>query len=1144
MSEIIDLITHHDNLRWAWKKAKMAYQIGEIWFDEIELAGFEANLSNELDNIKNEIKSGHYQITPIKPVPYPKSNDKDGNNRTRQTFFVSIKDQIAWLSVLNIIGADLDYQMPSWSYGHRLFVSIWFEQKIDGGRDIKIGWYRNSSGYIYRKWNQSWPLFRRHISITTKIMSKAEKFNKTRAEFIETEINNDIEKDALINNENFQNNLKVKYLTKGYWENRTVDKLYWAGIDFEKFYPLVNLNAIKSNIFKYTSIENQDDEFINLITQLLQFPIDLSGWTEDELGENGIGIGNDLFLKGIPTGLFVAGFLANIALLDVDKVIEKELETNKEIAHFRFVDDHIILSYDFDKLVSWVKYYNEILNSYNTGAKFNFNKIEPTEFSEYLQDDSNELKKTAAIKVTELDPEFPTPLMTQTLAKVSAISNTDFNLLSEGEENQLITDLEHLLITDFPDNELRKDTRISFAATMLSRIVPRKKYDYSQIYYFRKKCFHIVKELAEGLSKIDSIDFSKITKQLLFEQRSNSEADNFIKELKEAIQSELILKDISIITKGRYDNDKIYEIVKNLHESKQHEIEHFNKINSESLSLKGHVFKLILKAIKENHQKVRLWLRLIEYCSKTGYCPIIEIFDEIEKLYKKNLTSKLSAGFLYSLVLMILTDRIFASIALITSGKNISSNEKENIIKFLKAIFEDHLLSDIFDKQTFEEKYYFKKSYDIFRVALGTALYILSSDDLKIIDIPKESLIKKYNLINWEDSPNDWFSINSYKINTWLYWILQKTHFRSDVHAKQFWLYFQKYIDFESSDYIPLIISFPEFNNLNSIFRNNIDLFDRLPLNVNNEGWLFDLIKTSHVNTFSVNFLKNCKSTYPGLYSNIKSKRTKYSSLYDWIQWSGYFKQGKLANSQSKINSFFDPRLTEWSALEIIKQIIYLSKVSATDFFFTLDATFNQPIHPANYLIPIEWQVDRSFSWHEWKDWITKYKIKKRPLEELISDERYSNQTLKDDYQNSSLSMVHGFALILVQLISNETSLPWVWNETDKNLIWSNTIAQKIQDSNISSFTHLILQSCFSTRNRETLFWVNNKIKVSDFFADDDTQKDPPLIKDIDDLLTCIEYSQKNLVNYQISVQGNMPRQLIPINLIQLSSSNNPFNID
>ncbi len=503
MSYLIDRIAHADNLRWAWKKAKNAYQIGDIWFDEIELAAFEADLFHNLKKISDEIKSGSFRVSDIKPIPYPKSLSLKGKPRTRQTFYISIKDQVVWLAVVNVIGAELDYRMPSWSYGNRLYVSVWYDQSSDGKKELKVGWYRNTSGFIYRKWNQSWPLFRRHISLATKIMTKAGKFNKKYNDFIEDELNEELEVETINNNNLLAPYLKVQYLEKDYWADRTTDKLYWVSLDLEKFYPRIKLDIIEKNILKFIPPKKQDAEFISLVSNLLKFPIDRNGWTIRELTQLQIETDSNSELIGIPTGLFVAGFLANVALLEVDEKIQDLLNSNKEIAHFRFVDDHIILSYDFEKMVKWVRDYKVILESLDTGATFNYEKIEPISFSEYLRNETSKTKKKRAIKDTLLDPRYPSPLMTLTLAKVSAIGKTDFEILSESEENQLVSDLEYLLLTDFPDNELKKDTRISFAATMLSRIIPKKRYDYSQIYSIRKSMSKIV-------SKVETIEISEL----------------------------------------------------------------------------------------------------------------------------------------------------------------------------------------------------------------------------------------------------------------------------------------------------------------------------------------------------------------------------------------------------------------------------------------------------------------------------------------------------------------------------------------------------------------------------------------------------------------------------------------------------------
>jgi hypothetical protein len=195
MSHIIDKITDRDNLLWAWGKAKNAYQIGDIWFDEIDLATFESNLNSELNLIKEEILSRCYNISQIKPIPYPKGFDEiNGKPRTRQTFWINVRDQVVWLAVINIIGPELDWQMPSWSYGHRLYLSIWYNEIENGKHELKFGWYRNSSGKIYRKWSQSWPLFRRHISLTTKIMSRSNEFYVDPKDFVNNVITDESEK--------------------------------------------------------------------------------------------------------------------------------------------------------------------------------------------------------------------------------------------------------------------------------------------------------------------------------------------------------------------------------------------------------------------------------------------------------------------------------------------------------------------------------------------------------------------------------------------------------------------------------------------------------------------------------------------------------------------------------------------------------------------------------------------------------------------------------------------------------------------------------------------------------------------------------------------------------------------------------------
>ena len=48
-------------------------------------------------------------------------------------------------------------------------------------------------------------------------------------------------------------------------------------------------------------------------------------------------------------------------------------------------------------------------------------------------------------------------------------------------------DLKHLLITNFPDQEVKKETRISFASTMLSKLAQQRQFDYNKLYSYKQQ---------------------------------------------------------------------------------------------------------------------------------------------------------------------------------------------------------------------------------------------------------------------------------------------------------------------------------------------------------------------------------------------------------------------------------------------------------------------------------------------------------------------------------------------------------------------------------------------------------------------------------------------------------------------------------
>jgi hypothetical protein len=103
-------------------------------------------------------------------LPQPEKANSAGKPQTRQAFWVAVRDQVAWTAYMNIVGPQLDQMMPPWSYGNRLYRTVWYDEE-DARPKLHIGRYRNSSGQIYRSVRHSWPLYRRQVYPTIRQMS-------------------------------------------------------------------------------------------------------------------------------------------------------------------------------------------------------------------------------------------------------------------------------------------------------------------------------------------------------------------------------------------------------------------------------------------------------------------------------------------------------------------------------------------------------------------------------------------------------------------------------------------------------------------------------------------------------------------------------------------------------------------------------------------------------------------------------------------------------------------------------------------------------------------------------------------------------------------------------------------------------------
>lgn len=577
MRSIIYDIIEYSNLLFAWKKFKNSSERGEVWHDGFDFVSYEANLHRNLLKIRNEVLSGKYRLTIMNEVPYPKGSviinekatDIDDDPciqfisernlalRYRVTYQISISDQILWIAIINIIGDVFEKQMPEWSYNYRLYRRVWYDEK-----KIKKGLIRPSDKQFYRKWTQTWPLYKKQISATIRILKYG----------VKKVIEIDDSDAGIINNAE-----NLIYYHENFFENKNRNEIYWASLDIKKFYPSVNIHLLEKKLTEPKQFKD-DVCYCNLIKTMLDFKVEKP--IEKHIG--------------LPTGLFVAGFLSNVYLLNADNYVNNKFEKNtldskpQNIAHFRYVDDHIILATDYDALVKWVNDYSNFLKE-NLELTINEDK---SNLSHELDSSTN--KKNAIIST-----DYPTPLMTISLQKLSSLSSLNLEFLSKREFDLVLMDLQQMLITNIPEEEIKRETRISFSITMLSRIMVDGYIDWDALYHIRSRI------LMEIRSREKNLEIDNVLK-LLFDDR--------------------------------------LPLIKNLEKSPIPEIDEYNQTfyaefkRKEQLIIK--IFNLIKYALNEEPNKPKIWLRALEFIyrnSKYKVLPEVKIDMLVDLLeYQKN----------------------------------------------------------------------------------------------------------------------------------------------------------------------------------------------------------------------------------------------------------------------------------------------------------------------------------------------------------------------------------------------------------------------------------------------------------------------------------------------------------------------------
>jgi hypothetical protein len=1050
----LEQLTHPDNLYWAWEKAKKQYWRDSLWYDEIELSSFEANLESELKSISNDFINSSYNISPLRPLPYPKKK-KDQEHEVRQMFWVSVRDQIAWIALINIIGPMLDSIMPTWSYGNRLYRPVWIEEE-NGFKRKRIGWYRHTSGYIYRKFQHSWPLFRRHLFFTIRTMSG------------QRGIMEPLDQEAYELERELPNNLQLPYLRTGFWPKQ-FKRLFWASIDFAKFYPTLKIEKISDNIQRHLrGFDNEMSEIISIANSLLKFPLDLSKWKEEDLKD--MYIKDEAFFSGLPTGLFVAHFLANIAMLSIDEKINQFILRKRNVAHFRYVDDHVFITPSFKSLTQWIRNYEKILKEENFGINIQSNKIAPEEFKNYYENSKNEELGKKAKQKSLLDPKFPSPFMTETIAQISNIARTDFEILDENEQERFLSELEHLLLAKFDENEIREDTRMSFAATRISKLAPK---------------VILKKDLVAYL---------------------NAE----IKELKRSI------------AKGNESCQQKIETLTTL-EAQLKEFESEERSYAEP----KRILSLLLKATHEYPDKLRLWQRTLDYCKLSGITDFRELKDEVVRFYK---SKPLSCAYLCAFLKQVMSQHII-DCAKIIINKDYLNHRRRNAALYTKALL--NLYRDMKGYSSKPRKKFEILADYLFRCAIGTADLILLKEK-EIVEKEFQVYIKeilrsfqsiKVARINWDNPSLEWLKNKYHSFSAWAWWAENRTTALIDTKPGHVW---KKVSDKLHPDDIISWSMWARYPNYLTprIIRKMLSNKAIAPMYFKEEnfGWLYDVFNSKRIKKN-----KLARASIQEIIPQI-AKKHNLVTLYEWVNWANIRETEKAGIYDPRLSEWFNLLIIE----KCIKQLYSIDSLLKSKSLFPSLLNLEDKvkfIHPCNFFIPdYRARQQRRISWWDWKKRL-EAKTTRFIFQPIMQDQRIIPEWLPTKGITSTLSIVQGVALLLLGLLRRSYEWPNIWNPIGLHKAYGNLIRELISEVSCSSYTSSILHACLLSRPRETLYFQTNLFTQPKILEEKDTLTDLPEINSVNVMLNYLNRAREILQEYQLSVRNNIPRQLIPINL-------------
>ena len=350
----MDVSWHPLVLMGAWLRVDGWYRSGNL-APEPELSRWRLHPEAELRKLGSELRAGTWRPSRWPQVPYPKKRA-----RLRHYVLPTVRDQVAFMAYLVLLGPLLDSRIPSFVFGNRWNRSIAWNRRLSKPQWVRRP-YQLLTRAAYVPYARSHGLFRRVAHWTVARMTGAQIEREDYGGYVQHPDDYDLSESL------------PPWTRQDWWPPRDSDdaRVYWAAVDIELAYPSIRLSRLRDAL---VNILDEPPPLAEMTKLYGGFPHAILNSLADpkELERGACGLMNALdrvdidpnpipsnawrptHLRGdmppddkdpgLPTGLAISGILLNVALHPADQLVLRYLGDHRHGAIVRFADDILVLA--------------------------------------------------------------------------------------------------------------------------------------------------------------------------------------------------------------------------------------------------------------------------------------------------------------------------------------------------------------------------------------------------------------------------------------------------------------------------------------------------------------------------------------------------------------------------------------------------------------------------------------------------------------------------------------------------------------------------------------------------------------------------------------------------------------------------------